>query len=80
MNDKKTNLDISYPEYFKTLGIEVVEMKNGESKLILPFDKKLTQPFDIIHGGAIFSLADSACAVAVASIIKSDKKFVTAEK
>ena len=68
-----------HPEYFKTLGIEVYKMEGGESELIMPFDKKLTQIYGMIHGGAIFSLADSASAIAVASIVKGEKKFVTVE-
>lgn len=67
------------PEFFKTLGISVYEMADGKSRLGMPFDQKLTIPYEIVHGGAIFSLADSACGLAVASIVKDGKKFVAAE-
>jgi len=75
------NADISFNtvEYFNTLGIEVIEFKDGKSILKLPFDKKLTQPFGIIHGGALFSLADGACGLAILSILKELKPFVTVE-
>ena len=78
-----TNIKVDFPfphvEYFETLGIKISEANGGKSKLVMPFNQKLTQPYGMIHGGAIFSLADSACAVAIASIIKNQKKFVTAE-
>lgn len=75
------NSDISFKtvEYFDTLGIEVIEFKDGKSVLKMPFDRKLTQPFGIVHGGALFSLADGACGLAILSILKELKPFVTAE-
>lgn len=75
------NFDTSFNsvEYFKTLGIEVIEYKNGTSELKMPFDKKLTQPFGIMHGGALFSLADGACGLALLSTMDEIKPFVTAE-
>ena len=66
-------------EFFNTLGIEVVEFGSGNSVLKLPFHKKLTQPFGIMHGGALFSLADGACAFALLSVMNEKKPFVTAE-
>lgn len=50
-------------------------MENGESELAMPFLEEYTQPYGMLHGGAVFTLADSACAAAVA---KRGKKFVTA--
>lgn len=77
----KQNIDITFKaiEYFNTLGIEILEYTDGSSILKLPFDKKLTQPFGIMHGGALFSLADGACALAILSTMKEIKPFVTAE-
>ncbi|MGI9534491.1 MAG: PaaI family thioesterase [Thermodesulfobacteriota bacterium] len=66
-------------EFFNTLGIEVIEFNDGNSVLKLPFHKKLTQPFGFVHGGALFSLADGACAFALLSVLKEKKPFVTAE-
>lgn len=79
MNDINIDIPSWNIEFFKTFGIKVEDYGDGESKLSMPFDKKLTQPYGILHGGAIFSLADSACGIAVATIIKEQKKFVTAE-
>lgn len=79
MSKKPIKLPFPKPNLIDTLGIEIYKMQDGESELSMPFDLKLRQPYDIVHGGAIFSLADSACGFAVASIVKFKKKFVTAE-
>ena len=73
----KQNIDITFKaiEYFNTLGIEILEYTDGSSILKLPFDKKLTQPFGIMHGGALFSLADGACGLAILSTMKEIKPF-----
>ena len=77
--EQNFNLDIKTVEFFNTLGIEVLEYKDGKSVLKMPFHKKLTQPFGFMHGGAIYSLGDGACALALLSILKEKKPFVTAE-
>ena len=73
------NFELEYPEFFKTLGIEIVEVSKGNAKLKMSYRKEITQSFGMVHGGAIFSLADSCCAVAVLSILKEKRQFVTAE-
>jgi acyl-CoA thioesterase len=76
-NDHK--LPFPPPPIWSLLGIEVVEMRDGYSKLIMPFSEKLTQPYGIVHGGAVFTLADSAAAVSIASFVEPNKKLVTVE-
>ena len=73
------SFEIDYPKYFETLGIEIIDFANGIARLKMSFDEKITQPFGMVHGGAIFSLADSSCALSVLSILKEKKQFVTAE-
>jgi len=65
--------------YWTLLGIELVDVKNGWAKLSLSFSEKLVQPYGIIHGGAIFSLADSAVAMALLGLIRRDERFTTVE-
>jgi uncharacterized protein (TIGR00369 family) len=45
----------------------------------MPFRKKLTHPYGIIHGGAIASLADSAVAMALISLVKPSDRITTIE-
>ncbi len=46
------------------LGIEVLEVKEGYSKIKMTVRKEMINGFGIVHGGIPFSLADSAFAFA----------------
>ena len=46
------------------LGIEVLEVREGYSKIKMPVRKEMLNGFGIVHGGLAFSLADSAFAFA----------------
>ena len=50
--------------FSKWLGIEVLEIKEGYSKLKMTVRKEMINGFGIVHGGIAFSLADSAFAFA----------------
>jgi len=76
---KEIKLPFPTPPFWELLGIEVVEMHEGYAELVMPFHEKLTQPYGIVHGGALFSLADSAVAIAIASVAKPHQKFLTIE-
>jgi uncharacterized protein (TIGR00369 family) len=65
--------------YYKHLGIEVVEAREGYAKLKLDFKDHLTHPFGYIHGGAIASLADSAGINSVLTALKDEEKALTLE-
>lgn len=61
------------PPIWELMEIEVEEIGERYAKLVMPFQEKLTQPFGILHGGAIFTLADSAAAVAIAPEAKGTR-------
>jgi len=46
------------------LGIKIVEIKEGYSKLQMEVREEMINGFDIVHGGIAFSLADTAFAFA----------------
>lgn len=46
------------------LGIEVIEIKEGYSRIKMTVRKEMVNGFGIVHGGIAFSLADSAFAFA----------------
>ena len=46
------------------LGIEVIDVKEGFSKIKMTVRKEMINGFGIVHGGIAFSLADSAFAFA----------------
>jgi len=65
--------------YYRLLGMEVTEIKKGESKIQMPFRQELTHPYGIMHGGAIASLADSAVAMALISLVDPQDRIATIE-
>jgi acyl-CoA thioesterase len=48
--------------FAEALGIELLEAKDGYSKVSMKVEKKHTNALGFTHGGAIFSLADYAFA------------------
>jgi len=50
--------------FSKWLGIEIIEVKEGFSKLKMTIRKEMTNGFEIAHGGISYSLADSTLAFA----------------
>ncbi len=65
--------------FWSLLGMELVDLKKGWAKVRLPFDHKLVHPMGIAHGGAIFSPADSAVAMALIGLVEKGENFVTIE-
>src|SRR5689334_2003033 len=52
-------------DYFSQwMGVEVLEVKEGYSKIKMTVRKEMINGFGIVHGGIAFSLADSAFAFA----------------
>jgi len=74
------DLPFPLPPFCELLGIEVVEIgDDGRSILSMPFHEKLRQPFGVLHGGAIFTLADAAAAYALGGMVEGTKLYVTIE-
>ena len=52
-------------DYFSQwMGVEVIDVKEGYSKIKMTIRKEMVNGFGIVHGGIPFSLADSAFAFA----------------
>jgi len=65
--------------YWALLGMEIVDVRKGWAKVRLPFKKDLVHPLGVAHGGAIFSPADSAVAMALIGLVERDEYFTTIE-
>ncbi len=55
---------MQHDAFSQWLGIEVLEVKEGYSKIKMLVRKEMINGFGIVHGGIAFSLADSAFAFA----------------
>ncbi len=67
-----------YP-YYRLLGMEVKEIREGQSRIEMFFKHDLTHPYGIAHGGAIASLADSAVAMALVDLVDPKDRIATIE-
>lgn len=55
---------MEFDQFSQWLGIEVVEIREGYSKIRMTVREEMLNGFGIVHGGIAFSLADSAFAFA----------------
>ena len=56
-------------------GVTFTKVDEGYSMCFLEVDKKLLNPAGIVHGGAVYTLADSGMGVALYSIVGEDELF-----
>jgi uncharacterized protein (TIGR00369 family) len=61
------------------LGVRVAEVRRGYARLRVENREALMQPAGVMHGGASFGLADTAVAVALASLYPEGTLLLTIE-
>lgn len=70
---------ISCAPFEEYLGMRIELAAEGRAVLTMPFKAKLAQGVGLMHGGAVTSLADTAVAMAIKSILPEGSDFVTVE-
>ena len=65
--------------FLKFMGIELLDADDGWVKMKITYRPELRQPFTL-HGGAIYSLADSAAAHALTTLIMPTQVPTTVEQ
>jgi acyl-CoA thioesterase len=61
------------------VGVTFIKVEGGYSHCAVEVEKKLLNPAGIVHGGALYTLADSGMGVALYSFVGEDEIFVTIE-
>ncbi|HKL48747.1 MAG TPA: PaaI family thioesterase [Desulfuromonadales bacterium] len=61
------------------LGINIEKAEEGRAILSMPFTVKLAQGGGMLHGGALTTLADTAVAMAIKSLLPEKTIFATTE-
>jgi uncharacterized protein (TIGR00369 family) len=61
------------------LGLRIEEAVDGRAVLTLPFALKLSNGGGVMHGGAMTTLADTAVAMAIKSLLPPGTTFATIE-
>ncbi|HEY8678193.1 MAG TPA: alpha/beta fold hydrolase [Candidatus Dormibacteraeota bacterium] len=67
------------PPYPRLLNMRFIAVADGTATFEMPISHDLYNPNDVVHGGAITSLADSAMGFAVFSTLAAGENFTTAE-
>src|SRR2546421_12498474 len=67
------------PPYVRLLNMRFIAVSDGSATFEMPASVDLYNPNNVVHGGALTSLADSAVGVAVFSTLAPAEKFNTAE-
>ena len=61
----------------KQLGLEIIQAEQGHSILTLPFRAEFANGGNLLHGGALVSLADAAAVIAIKSLLTPWTHFGT---
>jgi acyl-CoA thioesterase len=65
--------------FWSTIGMEVLETSLGAATLRIRYANGLLNSNGTVHGGAVFSAADAAVAVALLSLLKGGVRIATVE-
>jgi acyl-CoA thioesterase len=68
---------ISLAPFERMLNIEITEAADGHATLTMPFLVDLAQGAGLMHGGALVSLADTAVAIAIKTLLPPLSHFAT---
>jgi uncharacterized protein (TIGR00369 family) len=66
--------------YYRLLGMEVLELGEGRSRLRIRVRQDHHNLYGILHGGVIASLLDSTCTIALASLLEVGETAVTVDQ
>ncbi|BCS53280.1 PaaI family thioesterase [Geobacter sp. SVR] len=70
---------IALAPFEEYLGMEIREACDGRALLIMPFRVLHCQGAGLMHGGAVTSLADTALAIAIKTLLPEGTHFATIE-
>lgn len=91
MSENNKTIEISKAQFekaqsvFKTvpflqlIGMELVDLKDGEATIKLEMRDALRQPHGLLHGGATASVIDTAMAFAVVTRLRESEKASTVD-
>jgi uncharacterized protein (TIGR00369 family) len=77
--EKKVRDSFARQSFMRTLGAELVSIKEGTVEIHLPFSPALGQQDGFTHAGAITSILDSACGYAALSVAREGAEVLSVE-
>jgi acyl-CoA thioesterase len=61
------------------IGLNFVEMNDGYSKFMLEVDERLYNPHKVLHGGIVYTMADTGMGAALYTKLENDEICATLE-
>lgn len=61
------------------IGLEFTELGEGTSRCVLEVSDKLLNPHRVLHGGTVYSMADTGMGAALYSLLEEDELCTTVE-
>lgn len=61
------------------IGLEFTGCEGGRSRCILKVEQRLLNPHGVVHGGVMYSMADTGMGAALYSVMDSDNMCATVE-
>jgi uncharacterized protein (TIGR00369 family) len=77
--EKALRMAFAAAPYYQLLGMTLEQLDPGFARVRMPFKKELTQVYGVAHGGAIASLADTAVAFALMTMVQPGERVTTVE-
>ena len=68
---------INQTPFYRTIAMELVRVNHEGSMVRLKSDEKHKNLLGVIHGGALASLADSACSLSLVPYLKEGETMIT---
>lgn len=65
--------------FYRYMGMKVVEAADGRSKLVMKLKPEMHNLYGICHGGAIATILDSSCGIALGTMLEAGKVVVTVD-
>ncbi len=65
--------------FLQLLGMQVDAADSGVGRMHIQVDERLLHPHQVVHGGVIFALADTAMALALLSVLPAGTRTSTIE-
>jgi acyl-CoA thioesterase len=65
--------------YFQLLGLHIDAAQDGKGVVSIHVDSRLMHPHQVVHGGVIFTLADTAMSMALMSVLPPYTRLSTIE-
>jgi len=61
------------------IGLQFVKCEGGQSQCVLKVDQRLLNPHKVVHGGVLYSMADTGMGGAVYTVIEKNELCATIE-